>query len=173
MKLYHFSEDPNITSFTPRSPIANPEKDPFVWAIDEERSPLYFLPRDCPRACFWLLGSTNDLDRKEYLQTTSARIVIAVEFGWLERIQSASLYRYRMPTETFVPEGDSPERRYGAYISRAKVVPISVEPLDDLLEAMRRENIEIRLCQSLSPFATSLVKTSLHYSLIRMRNAIL
>jgi hypothetical protein len=47
--LYHFSEDPNINEFVPRSMECMP---PVVWAIDEEHSFFYFFPRDCPRVIF-------------------------------------------------------------------------------------------------------------------------
>ena len=57
MPLYHFSEDPTIERFVPRAPLARPEVEPLVWAIDEWHQPIYFVPRDCPRVCFWPLTS--------------------------------------------------------------------------------------------------------------------
>lgn len=35
MPLYHFSEEPDIEVFEPRSPAHRPEAEPLVWAIDE------------------------------------------------------------------------------------------------------------------------------------------
>lgn len=46
-KLFHFSEDPSISCFVPRPHPFHPTLPPAVWAIDEERAPMYFLPRDC------------------------------------------------------------------------------------------------------------------------------
>ena len=49
MNLFHFSEDPSIARFEPRSRSDDPDELPFVWAIDEEHAPHYYFPRDCPR----------------------------------------------------------------------------------------------------------------------------
>ncbi len=48
--VYHYSEEPGITAFAARPSRLG---EPFVWAIDAWRQPLYWLPRDCPRVCFW------------------------------------------------------------------------------------------------------------------------
>jgi hypothetical protein len=53
--LYHFSEDPTITRFDPRPHPSHPALPPAVWAIDRERAPMYFFPRDCPRIAFYRL----------------------------------------------------------------------------------------------------------------------
>ena len=68
--LYHFSEDPSIERFVPHVPVTNLQHAPAVWAIDAEHSPLYWFPRDCPRAAVWnvtgaVLGETGELvDRR-------------------------------------------------------------------------------------------------------------
>ena len=51
--LFHFSEDPDIARFLPHVPRTNSSHAPAVWAIDEEHSPLYWFPRDCPRVTAW------------------------------------------------------------------------------------------------------------------------
>ena len=51
--LLHFSEDPTITRFEPHVPATNPTHEPAVWAIDEQHSPVYWFPRDCPRGSVW------------------------------------------------------------------------------------------------------------------------
>ena len=88
MPLYHFSEEPGIVEFVPRAPLAHPEQEPLVWAIDVWHSPLYYLPRDCPRVCFWPLPTTTPGDREQWFETVSGRMVIAVEWDWLERIRA-------------------------------------------------------------------------------------
>ena len=95
MALYHFSEDPTITRFVPRPPLARPEVEPLVWAIDDWHAPVYFLPRDCPRVCFWPLPTTTAEDYARFFATVSGRMVIAIESGWLERLRTTRLYRYR------------------------------------------------------------------------------
>ena len=65
-RLYHFSEEPDISVFEPRHV---PEErrmgregldDPLVWALDDSRAPLYYFPRECPRIFLWLLPTTTD-----------------------------------------------------------------------------------------------------------------
>jgi hypothetical protein len=59
--LYHFSEDPGITRFNPRMHPSHPDQPAMVWAIDEEHSPLYYFPRDCPRIGFWSIPSSASI----------------------------------------------------------------------------------------------------------------
>lgn len=56
MLVYHYSEDSTIEVFAPRMGRLGA---PMVWAIDEWHSPLYWLPRDCPRAAFWPLPTST------------------------------------------------------------------------------------------------------------------
>src|SRR5690242_18830335 len=51
--LFHYSEDPSITTFVPRVPRSNPRQRAAVWAIDGQHAPLYWFPRDCPRVTVW------------------------------------------------------------------------------------------------------------------------
>ena len=53
VELFHFSEDDSITEFVPHIPPTNPTQRAAVWAIDEEHSPLYWFPRQCPRVSVW------------------------------------------------------------------------------------------------------------------------
>ena len=169
--LYHFSEDPNLTLFAPRPPLAHPYVEPLVWTIDHAHAPLYFFPRDCPRAAFWPLPTTKPEDRERWITGTSARMVIAIEYAWLERLQNTRLYRYTMPAETFVRESNDPRVHYGAYVSRAPVTPLNMEPMGDLLARLEQENVELRLCPRLAPLIRALLPSTLHYSCIRLRNA--
>lgn len=53
MRLYHFSEDPDIKIFEPRTLPNRDDERAKVWTIDEYHAPHYFFPRECPRVCFW------------------------------------------------------------------------------------------------------------------------
>src|SRR5687767_4768107 len=54
MKLHHFSEEPDIAVFRPHiAKTSSIQDEALVWAIDGWHAPMYYLPRDCPRACFW------------------------------------------------------------------------------------------------------------------------
>ncbi|CAM3617191.1 hypothetical protein MALU111345_14315 [Marinicrinis lubricantis] len=63
--LYHFSEVPMITSFKPRHSEAYPDLPPVVWAIDQEHTPHYYFPRNCPRVIYWIGEQATAGDRKE------------------------------------------------------------------------------------------------------------
>ncbi len=166
MELYHFSEDPAITQFVPRPPLAHPETEPFVWAIDGWHAPLYYLPRDCPRVCFWPLPTTTLEDRERLWSYVSGRMVIAIETVWLPRLTTTALTRYAFSDATFVSTED-----HGVHVSREAVTPLNVAPMGNLLERLAEAEVELRLCPSLVPLGETLLQSSLHFSLIRMRNA--
>jgi hypothetical protein len=165
--LYHFSEEDNIEIFQPRKHPSFPDRPPMVWAIDEERSPLYLLPRDCPRIGFWTTPETSDDDREKYLHTTSADKIIAIESGWLDRLQNTKLYRYSFAPDHFTMMDEGA----GYFVSYETERSLEMKPVGSLLGAMVQKGVELRIMPSLQPLAEQLPKTTLHYSMIRMRNA--
>lgn len=166
--LYHFSEEDNFEIFQPRKHPSFPDRPPMVWAIDDDRSPLYLFPRDCPRIGFWATPETNDDDREKFLHTTSADKIIAIESGWLERLQRTRLYRYSFASDHFTMMDEGA----GYFISYETEQPLEMKPVGSLLEALVKRGVELRIMPSLTPLADQLPKTTLHYSMIRMRNAI-
>ena len=166
MPLYHFSEDPKIDRFVPRPPLAHPQIEPLVWAIDEWHQPMYWVPRDCPRVCFWSLLTTTPADFDRFFAYVSGRMVIAIEAAWYERLRTTCLYRYAFPEEAFESLEDA-----GMYVSRETVTPLQVEALDSLPQRLIDAEVELRICSSLVPLGRAVIGTSLHFSLIRMRNA--
>jgi hypothetical protein len=166
MALYHFSEEVAITRFVPRPPLARPEVEPLVWAIDDWHAPVYFLPRDCPRVCFWPLPTTTAEDYARFFATVSGRMVIAIESGWLERLRTTRLSRYQMPEATVEDTHD-----HGVHVSRAAVAPLRVEPVGDLLAALTGAAVEVRIMPALVPLGRAISQTTLHFSRIRMCNA--
>ena len=167
MKLYHFSEDGGIASFQPHVPAHRDGIDAYVWAIDEEHAPMYFVPRDCPRACFWPGDATTDEDRERWFGGIEARMVIAVESGWLERIKATTLYRYEMPPDTF----RSLDANAGHWVSEQRVEPLSVEPVGDLLAALAASGVELRVTPTLMQLWQRVIDSTLAYSGTRLRNA--
>src|SRR5512138_1617126 len=115
MRLYHFSEDLGIRVFEPHVAPTSTVSEPLVWAIGEQSQVMYFFPRDCPRACFWPGKHTTEHDRQRFFGDVDARMVIAVEARWLDRIRNTTLYRYEMPPETFEFSGDDSA---GHWVSR-------------------------------------------------------
>jgi len=168
--LYHFSEEPTIARFVPREMATRPGERARVWAIDAAHAPIYFLPRDCPRVCFWALPTTTPEDRSRFLGHTAARMVIAIEGAWLDRVRAAQLYRYALPEATFV-EDEAEQQGPGYFVSYAPVVPLSVAPVGDLLACLLDAGVELRLTPALWPLYHALIPATLHFSMIRMRNA--
>lgn len=138
MILYHFSEEPDIRVFEPRTGRIADEA--YVWAIDEWHSPMYYFPRDCPRACFWPGAQTTAEDRERWFGGIDARMVIAVESAWLDRIRSAKLYRYALPDDGF----ELHDSTAGHWVSRVAVAPLAGEPVGDLLAALAEAGVELR-----------------------------
>jgi hypothetical protein len=155
--LWHFSEDPTLARFVPRAGK--------VWAIDERHSWLYWFPRDCPRACFWAVGSTTDDDVERWLDGDRARRVAVVECDWLERLRSVKLYAYRMPRAPFDVVRDD---RF--YIASTTVEAIERVEVGDLLARHADAGIELRIAPALYPLWDKVIATSLDYSGIRLRN---
>lgn len=170
MALYHFSEDPTITVFEPHIAKTSAIQDEaLVWAIDKWHAPMYFTPRDCPRACFWAGDKTTAEDRERWLHGLEPRFVMVVESGWLERIRATQLYRYVMPEDPFAPMG----HEGGHFTSGEAVTPLSVEPVGDLLAAIAAAEVELRVTPRLGAMWRRVWQEStLEFSGTRLRNAL-
>jgi hypothetical protein len=92
---------------------------------------------------------------------------MCIESRWLDRLRTAELYRYVMPEATF-------ERGPGGthWVSREPVVPLSVEPVGDLLAAIAEANVELRVTPLLGPLWRRVWREStLEFSGTRLRYA--
>jgi hypothetical protein len=161
--LFHISEDPNIGEFIPR-----PSKyldDPVVWAIDAVRVRNYLVPRDCPRVTFYASLDTTVADSDRFLGTSSA--VVAVEASWWERIRSCRLYAYHLPPTTFTCIDECA----GYYVSRERIRPVQVEPIDDPISLLLSQGVELRILQEIESLRRAVVESTLQFSIIRMCNA--
>ncbi len=165
--LFHFSEDGFISEFVPRPHPTNIHEPPLVWAIDADHAPNYLLPRDCPRICISTEASTTLADRERFFAHTLATQIIAVESRWLPTIRSTKLYRYHLPPTTF----RSYNADAGYFASLVAVQPAHIEPVGDLVEALLAANVELRFTPSLWPLQHAVAVSTLHFSMIRMRNA--
>ena len=165
--LYHFSEEPDIVRFEPR-PRPGQDGPPCVWAIDEWHAPMYYVPRDCPRACFWPDRGTSDDDRERWFGGIDARMVIAIESGWLDRVRTTTLYRYTLPSATFAAARDDDS---GHFVSPDAVVPLRVEAMPDLLGALATAGVELRITPSLVELWRRVTASTLQFSGTRLRNA--
>jgi len=155
--LWHVSEDDSIHRFEPR--------DGKVWAIDTRHLPLYWFPRECPRATFWADGGTVDGDVVRFLGGERGRRVHVVEPRWLEPMRTTRVVAYRLPQEPFEPWD-----RF--WIADSAVEPLETAELGDLVRRHEQAGIELRTDESLPELWDDVVASSLDYSGIRLRNAV-
>lgn len=165
--VYHFSEDASIEHFEPHVPRTNPTQKPAVWAIDAEHAPLYWFPRDCPRATAW---PRNEVERPafEHALGTSAPRVHVIEYGRLARLRSTELYRYDFSAALFEPWSEAT----GQWISHDPVEPMSVRPVGDLLERHASAGIELRVVSDIWPSVRLMSNNEWGFSHVRLANAI-
>ena len=160
--LWHVSEDASIERFAPHVAATSDRDEALVWAVDTRHLPLYWFPRDCPRACFWANARTTT-DDAALLQGWAR--VHAVETGWLDRIRAARVVAYRMPEEPFMDEGD------GFWVSTETVEPLEVVELGDLVARHDDARIALRVVPSIWPLWERVAASTLEFSGIRLRNA--
>ena len=155
--LWHVSEEPTIRCFEPR--------DGKVWAIGTRLLPLYWFPRDCPRATFWADSRTSDEHVERYLGGDSSQRVHVVEPAWVESLRTTHVVAYRMPEQTFLENED----RF--WISAEPVEPLELIELGDLVQRHEAAGIELRAEANLVGFWDEVIGSTLGFSGIRLRNA--
>ena len=161
--LFHVSEESGIRRFEPRPTERFPF--PVVWAIDAAHRRNYLLPRDCPRVTYYRTPTSTSADVARFLADETA--VVAIERRWLQRVRATSLYCYRMPSDTFL----CLDPGAGYFVSREAVVPIGVETVGDALRAIADSGAHLRVLEDLWPLHDAVARSSLEFSMIRMRNA--
>ena len=164
--LWHVSEDATIARFEPHHRPGHTLDELLVWAIDTRHLPLYWFPRECPRATFWAVSTTTDDDVETFLGGERNRRVHVIEPGWLAQLRTARVLAYRLPGETF-------ERWDRFWISRAGVDPLEQVELGDLVERHARAGIELTTADDLLGLWERVMASSLDFSGIRLRNATL
>lgn len=163
--LYHFSEENNIPIFKPR--ISKTITQPVVWAIDKEHAVHYYFPRNCPRVIYWKTEQTKEQDVASFFSDSSVDKIIAVESRWLQQIRDSKLYKYTFEESSF----ELFDANAGYYVSKEEVVPVSVEPVGELLWKLLNENIELRFTPNLYPIHDRVASSSLGFSIIRFDHA--
>ena len=173
MRLYHFSDDPRIEVFVPRSvrvPVNRPAgsewlNGPLVWAIDADHQIMYLFPRECPRILLWPTDETKGEDRELWWQGSKAKRLAYIEQAWFERLATGTIYRYEMPSVAFEDLNDA-----GMWVTKGSVRPLRRDTLTDLTAELRARDVELRVVESLTPLE-GVWQTTLHASGIRLRNA--
>lgn len=168
MKLFHFSEEGDIEVFVPRVKENRKDMPPVVWAIDDAHEFTFFFPRDCPRIVYTRNAGITNEDNEKFFGLTGSDIVITVESGWYERIKRTTLYRYRLPGDTFHLFDETA----GYYISPQTVQPLEVDPLPNLLERLMDLNIDVRFTPNLHPLRNAILNSSVQdFGIHRFANA--
>jgi hypothetical protein len=166
--LWHVSEDPSITRFSPhRAPTALSDE-PLVWAVDTRHLPLYWFPRACPRCTFWAGTRTSERDVALFLDGQRDLRVHVIEDAWLERVKETTLYLYRLPIQSFSEDPGTA----GYWTSPATVDPLEILEVTDLVGRHAAAGIALRTAVNLWPLWDGVVGSTLEFSGIRLRNAL-
>ena len=168
MRLFHVSEEADITVFHPRLPTRT-DLDPavgLVWAIDEARLPNFLTPRDCPRVTYHIGENTTEADSARFLTAGFSHAVI-LEEDWRERMRHTVLTLYEMDPADFVLQ----DPVAGYYVAKTTQIPVAVYTVTDPLAELHRRKVLVCFVENLWPLAESIQKSSLNWSLCRMKNA--
>ncbi len=164
---WHFSEEPGIAEFEPRTGAAGAPDEALVWAIDAEHAPSYWFPRDCPRVTFWRGAGEPTEAGAALLAGATAERVHAIEWGWLDRVRFTRLYGYAFAAAEFEPF----DPHAGYVVARRPVRPVRTEPLGDPLARHAAAGIELRLVPTIWPLVDAVVGSGLEFSIIRKHHA--
>jgi len=173
VRLFHFSEEQNITKFVPR-PVTVPARRPagmewlngsLVWAIAHSHQKLYLFPRECPRILLWATAQTTLNDVDYWLQGNRERTLAYIENRWLQRFQQVRLFRYEFTSGDFVNLKDA-----GMWVAKTAVHPIDCVQVSNLSLKLDECNTELIPVDSLIPLKDAWAST-VHASGIRLRNA--
>ncbi|OAS16445.1 DUF6886 family protein [Paenibacillus oryzisoli] len=166
MKLFHVSEEKDISIFNPRLP-SRKDLDPtvgLVWAINEKCFSNFLTPRNCPRVTYYANEATTEEDRKHYLSSNVMQHVVAIEHKWFEIMKNTTLYVYEFDSSDFYEQ----DLGAGYYVSEQSQVPIRRFQIKDLFNELFQRGIEVRLLANLWDLCDKIAQSSFQYSMCRM-----
>ncbi|MGH4017280.1 MAG: DUF6886 family protein [Pseudonocardiaceae bacterium] len=167
-QVLHFSEDP-ITRFVPHVAATARHSGAYVWAVDYDRAPDYWFPRDCPRAMAWALSTTSTAEAERILGPGGGSRVHAIEYDWVDKLLGVRLFAYRLPADRFQPFGTPIPH---AVVATEPVEPLGPpEPVGDLLRLHADAGIQLRVLDNLWEFWDAVATSTLGFSGIRLRHA--
>ena len=169
MRLFHVSEEPDITVFHPRLP-SRKDLDPgvgLVWAIEEARLPNFLTPRDCPRVAYHANETTTDEDKRRFFTSSGNTHSVVIESGWFDRMRNTTLYLYEFDPLAF----ELQDSTAGYYVAKTTQIPVEKHIINDPVGEMVRRNVEFRVTDNLRQIAEDVQKSTLDWSLCRMKNA--
>lgn len=166
-EVWHFSQDAGITHFEPHVAATARQPEAYVWAVDGERCPDYWFPRQCPRAMAWRRPDTDPKVADRLLGSEVQRVHV-IEYPWLRRLADAVVYAYPFDADDFRPQGDPPN----AHVAERAVTALrGPEPVGDLLAQHERAGIVLRVVPDLFHWWAEVVGSGLEFSGIRLRNS--
>lgn len=161
--LFHYSEDPGIEAFVPHVPASNPASEPSVWAIEARYAPLYWFPRDCPRAAVWANDPDQLRDLRARFDTPAERVHFA--FGRDEQwIHATQLYEYSFAATPFAPWPDAE----GQWIASTAVRPAERRTMTDLVVTQVGAGVDLRFIDDLASVRDEIVGSGLPFSIVRL-----
>lgn len=168
MRLFHVSEEPNITEFHPRTPTRTDidQSKGLVWALTEVCLPNFLTPRDCPRVTYHVTANTTQSDIDQFFSAT-ARHCVAIEHTWYERMTKVNLYLYEFDPSTFYLQDEVA----GYYVSEQLQKPLSITKIDNCFAELFKRGVEVRILDNLWTLAEEVKQSTLNWSLCRMANA--
>jgi hypothetical protein len=155
--LWHVSEDDSIRRFEPREGK--------VWAIDTRHCRSIGSRGSARARPSGPIRPRSDEDVGRFLGGDRLLRVHAVEPEWRPQLRTTRVVSYRMPETTFVQDED----RFWA--SSEPVEPLASVELGDLVARHDAAGIELRTEPRLLGFWDAVVRSTLGFSGIRLRNA--
>lgn len=165
MRLFHVSEDVNITIFEPRLPKRTDldQNICLVWAICERALPNFLTPRNCPRVTYHIGENTTNEDIAKYMPHGYKHVVI-IENEWLEYMKSTVLYLYEFNNEHFYLQ----DYIAGYYVSEKAQIPINKHILTNLEKELERRKTKLYTVDNLWEICDEIKNTSFNWSMCRM-----
>jgi hypothetical protein len=114
---------------------------------------------------FAAAAETTAEDRQRY-GVGHGRVVV-IETAWLRRVCDCTLRVYELPPALFRMFDESA----GYWVTNEAVEPIDVSTMTDLPSAILERGAELRTVHRLWPLHDAVAKSTLEFSMIRMRNA--
>jgi hypothetical protein len=166
--IFHISETPGIELFIPRPSPSHFEglDQPVVFGIGEKLLHNYLLPRDCPRVCCYASELTSQAELDQFISCDKA-YKIFVQKDRLEAIKSSILYGYEFDGQNF----NLLDQVADYYVSTKIEKPIRTWQIEGILDELaKRNNLELELVSDLKVVAEAVKNSTLHFSMIRLRN---
>lgn len=167
MRLFHVSEEPNITQFVPRIPLRDDldKSKGLVWALNDHMLTNFLTPRKCPRVTCHAIDTTTPEDMVRFF-STARRHCVAIEHAWFRRMLTTTLYLYEFDPANFYRQDGC-----GYYVSERTETPVGKTRIDDLFGELFQRGIEVRLIDNLWALRDAVIESTVNFSICDMANA--